>query len=456
MAEKPGQELLTLVDLFKSLLSTGILTGGDITDAGGGNINVTAGTGYARESDSKLADIFTISWLSDTIAMTTGTTRNIYAYYNAGTPIVTSFVNAEAPNLHEYIYIGEAHYHGTTMTIHVDPRSAVDITKHLINWNERIMKYRVENGFTLSDPVSPSKKIAISAGTVFDGHLDDYDLGAIDTNVSDTFTGYYKDGLGAWTTELAQTDWESTKYDDGSGTLLTMTDGYWSTRWVYMDRSGKVGVMYGEKEYPTFYQAREEEHSDDIPPQLGDHSFSIGYIIFEKGSTDGTFIDHRPVVGNGFLRNREPVSSPKIFGLVSDSITAPADILENTLYSVTVPAGTLNANSVIRVRGSLTFDNSGNSKTYKIYFGDATPRLLNFTYGSPGDNLLNLDGSIINRDSLNSQMYKPAESILAGISDGVVLTSTIDTSVDQILSLSVQKTVDTDLIRLEYLIIEIL
>lgn len=456
--DKPGQDLLELVDLFKFMLSTGALIGGVITDAGGGNVDVTAGIGYAREADSKIAELFSISWSADTTAVADGTTRKIYVFYNAGTPILTSFEDTDAPNLHEYIYLGEAHYHGTTMTVHSDPRSAVDHTKHALDWHERIMKYRVENGLILSDPSVPSRNIAISAGTVFDSHLDGYDLPASDTSGSDTFTGYYRDGAGHWTVEEAETEWDNAKYDDGDGILGDMTDGYWSVRWIFMDRSGNVGVVYSQQEYPTFYPAREEVRpvNGDLPPQLGDHSFPVGHVVFQKGATSGTLIDSKPVIGDGYVRDREPTSSPKIFGLVSDPVTAPVDTVENILYSVVIPAGTLNANSVIRVRGSFSIDNSSNTKDYYIYFGDATPRLLNLTTTAPGTTLINLDGLIINRNSLSSQGYKPADAVLAGLTNGAFLTSSIDTAVDQTLSIAVQKTTAGNLIRLEYFIIEIL
>lgn len=458
---KPGQDLIRLVSLFRTSLSPGVISGGAITDAGSGNVDVSSCNGYVREGASSVTDLHDITATAVTgVAIADKTSRNFYLYYNSGVPIITSFVDSEAPNNHEYVYLGEAHYHGTTMTVHSDPRSAVDHYRSVLDWFESIMGYRVKDGLILSE--TGTRNLAITEGDVFDGHLDEYSFSAFDSSGSDTFSRYYKDGSGEWTIELAQTQWENTKYDDGSGALADMTADYWSVRWIFVDRQGNVGMIYGTQEYPTQYLAQVEEHpnGDGLPPELGHHSFPVGYVVFKKGDTSGIVYDHRPRIGDGYFREREPKSTPTVFVSQNAKITAPIDTVENTLYSVLIPGGTLNANSIIRLRGSVSVAGNINDKIIKIYFGDIgsppTPHLLNALLNAGDETLLNMDGLILNRGSLSSQAYKPADAVLAGAADATVPTSTLDTSVDQTIWLTAQKEVGADAVDLEYLIIEIL
>src|SRR3972149_2213077 len=134
----------------------------------------------------------------------------------------------------------------------------------------------VESGAEYSDPASPSRKIAISTGTVWGMDFDSVTIQAFDSNVAGTFTNYYRNGAN-WTSETAQTNWENTKWDNNSGPLATMSAGFYSNRWVYITFAGRVGVLYGQAEYANSSDAELESSPSTVPVEWGfdEHAVSV-------------------------------------------------------------------------------------------------------------------------------------------------------------------------------------
>ena len=69
--------------------SAGFISGGAITDAGSGQINVAAGTGIIKTSDSTTGNNVFFDWsASSGVSLTDDSTNWVYVDYNGGSPTV--------------------------------------------------------------------------------------------------------------------------------------------------------------------------------------------------------------------------------------------------------------------------------------------------------------------------------------------------------------------------------
>jgi hypothetical protein len=85
------------------------------------------------------------------------------------------------------------------------------------------------------------------------------------------------------------------------------------------------------------------------------------------------------------------------------AVATPADTTEDTLATITVPAGLIGANGAIRIKGRFSFTNNANNKTVRIrYSGGAGTLILNKTYTT--QLLVSFDLIMSNSNSPSSQV----------------------------------------------------
>lgn len=127
------------------------------------------------------------------------------------------------------------------------------------------------------------------------------------------------------------------------------------------------------------------------------------------------------------------------------TVTAPADTAENTLFTYTLPGGTMGPNDLIEITPRVTETGSGNSKTWKLYFG--TSLILN---GAQTTNThLFTTFKVANRNSLASQVASSNTWSQFGVSTTAPQTFTIDTSADVVIKLTATKASGAETAQLE-------
>jgi hypothetical protein len=291
-------EYVKLESLINDALCAGWIEDGAISDNGDGTVAVTGGEALLRATASETGKLYYCVFSAvASLSVPSGATRYIYVNYNSGAPVVQASASAQ-PNNFQYCYLGEVHnLGGTTLLIHADPRPAGDIGNRITTWAENLIGDRVASGEIVTDASAPSRKIAVTAGVVYDRFYKQYTTPAVDTNGAGTFTALYQDGAGGWTIVSAQTQWNNTQYDNGSGTLATMTTAYYANRWVIRSFSGEVYVMYGNAEYATS-AAAEAAAMPTRPVFLDKHGFYIAQIVFQKSASSATSITAlKPTIG---------------------------------------------------------------------------------------------------------------------------------------------------------------
>lgn len=132
------------------------------------------------------------------------------------------------------------------------------------------------------------------------------------------------------------------------------------------------------------------------------------------------------------------------------AITAPEDTETNILVTVTIPGGSLGPNGRLDIYQSWSFTGSANAKIREIKFGGTSFYATNMSSASNvgmGSVL-----SIVNRNSEASQITTQHSSAFSnGASYGTTgtdATGTINTAVDQTLTISIDKGLGSETVLL--------
>ncbi len=270
--------------------SAGRATGGVITDAGGGTVDVSAGTGFIKSTDSDTDTLYSFNWdASLGITIPADSTRYIGVDYNSGTPIIVSHTSYdwnfdtnfplgtvlnETINGTSYLYVGN------------NPWWVTDGMTNLIQALFSFGIVRRDNyigGLILS--VTGTRNIAVSAGKVWVG-LIDYAYGGIDTSVSGTVEGYWYSSTSGWQ-KNDLTQYSITQYNDVTqATLQTINNNKYCNIWVYGELDeGTPGValIYPQAQYNTAAEAEAIGAPNTLPNHISNYGILLGKIIIKQG-----------------------------------------------------------------------------------------------------------------------------------------------------------------------------
>lgn len=260
-------------DFVNTLFSAGRISGGDITDAGSGQVNIAAGTGMIKVSDAELTEVRFCDWSAVSgQALADNVLNHIYVRYNAASPDVQVTTDESTINGHDEFELGQVYRSGTD--IHIAEHGP-DLVDHLFHITERFHDsgHLRANGLIISH--TGTRNIAMTAGA-FWVELSYVTLSALDTSDSDTFTAHYHSS-GSWTSAAAQTQINNTQYDDGSD-LATLTANRYGVHWVFVHEEGDMHIVYGQGDYKLA-----EAEGSTVPAGLPD-------IVTEMGSLIGRII----------------------------------------------------------------------------------------------------------------------------------------------------------------------
>ncbi len=291
----PGTEVSTLLDAFNRSWGAGKLTGLDISDAGGGNIDVSLGSAIFRTSASRSVplenhDIAAVAGLTPTDNVISW----VYADYNAGTPLIALTTTEAIINELDLITLGVVYRTGTTIAFaNIDDEIADSINRIRLLFEEVYGSQRVIGSSLVSDPTPDSFKVAVTSGSYYLG-LSKLTHPAFDTSAADTFTYWHRDGGGGWTATLVQTDIDNVLFDDGTGVLAALGANRFNNAWVYIqiaDNVSSLHVVYGRENTNQIDNAVDAEPPSDIPPALVDIGIFIGRWIIQETNAVPVAID---------------------------------------------------------------------------------------------------------------------------------------------------------------------
>jgi hypothetical protein len=281
-----GATYTNLQNVIDLSLSAGWTSGGELTDNADGTVDIAAGTGFIRSSDSGSTAMYLFDWAATAgIDVSSGDDTYIYLDYNSGSPIVTTTTTPAdvRDNEHDKFELYEVSWDGaklhptTHKQIALDPVALIQQRIYDIN--------KIERAYGLILGELGTRNISLSTGRAWI-KLDAVDLSvAIDTSSGDSFSRFYQDGVGGWTEQTAQAQWDNTHYDDGSGVLATLDNNKYCNQYFYFEADGDLACLFGQAEYNTLAEAEKELPPSTVPLRLEEHALLVGRVVFQKGDT---------------------------------------------------------------------------------------------------------------------------------------------------------------------------
>jgi len=358
----------TVQHLMNFALSPGVSSGGTITSSGTANaVDVAAGTGFIRATDSTVATESFFNWAASTaLSVPSNTTRYIGVQYNSGSPIIVA-KTTDTWDLDTEFPLGVVVNEGGTRYINNIPWATADNMANVIERFDSIATVSRDNrvgGITLSS--SGTRNVAVTAGTLL-ARMSEVTVPALDTSVTGSFDAYYRNGSGGWTKESASTQWENTKYDDGSGTLATMTALFYSSRWFYRMTDGSVVMIYGQSQNTALAVILgNDAPPSSVPDRVFKEGLLIGRFIFQKSASAPATT--QSAFGTSFTASNVTSASD-----LSNGVTGSGTIVLSTSPTLVTPAlGTPASGVATNLTGTASGLTAGNVTTNANLTGPVT------------------------------------------------------------------------------------
>lgn len=278
--------------------SMGLHEGGDLTINSGLIINIIAGHGYL-EDDSVNPEIYRrIEWNTQTLTLPASS--DLYVYFNTNGILTT---NVTRPNVFESIILGRVFTNATEVVfIDLDPNNGDHLGNRLSEFNRNVFGAIYANGSLTT--ANSSRQLQVTAGNYW---LAENNFLPIGKSFTDNFTPIYKSSTpGNWIfgtdTNIVLND----KYDNGSGTLVNTTAGYYVKHNLFLVKNGieRYFLLIGQAEHSTLNAAANASNPTK-PSFFKDSVVLIASIITQQGNNTFTQLaDERPrptFAGSGTL-----------------------------------------------------------------------------------------------------------------------------------------------------------
>ncbi len=271
---------LTLSDFIDVTQSAGKITGGIIVANPNGSINISAGSGFIKTTNSPIGSTLLFDWdASNDITVPDNDLSYVGINYNSGSPVVFTETTKTA-NGRTKFYLGKVYREGANTNVLNAGQNVAETQKSVQSRLNSVFGEVVRASGLLVSEVD-TRTISITSGSMFAG-LTSFTISAINTNESDTFEYYYYDGA-SWI-KTDETEINNTHYNDISSGLVELTSNRYGVHWVYMDNSGKALVVYGQGDY-TLSEAEELQPPSLLPTHITAFSELIAKIIIQEGAS---------------------------------------------------------------------------------------------------------------------------------------------------------------------------
>lgn len=204
----------------------------------------------------------------------------ICATYNNGNPIVYTETDLSIANDSEILVIYTLFTEGNELDVLDWGFEAVSLSNKI---NERLIdtnRFGIVGGFGLS---ASTRIITIAGGEFYLGS-NKIAYNSIASNINECEL-IWRNGSGGFS-EQDVTIYPNTQYDDGSGTLVTLTDAHYGIVWVWKSAGNPIEmyIMLGDQSYANLELAKSGKTPPDLPDKISLGSFLVGRIIFQKSS----------------------------------------------------------------------------------------------------------------------------------------------------------------------------
>lgn len=303
----------TLDKAYDYIWSAGLFSGFGLTDNGNGTVDIAAGEGVLRTSASSTAPLHLVSVSgSSGLSLTDGAANFIYVDYNSGSPTISVGTATSDFNDQDKSILYRVSRDGNSIHYIDMMANNVDSNRSYRRKDFEMRGIDVGSGAVVSE--TGNRYLDITAGSFWTA-LSRVTTPAFDTSGTDTFDLYYRDGAGGWT-KTTESQIDNLYYDDNSGTLATLANGRFATRFVFMvvsETGAHPAVVVGQASHRNRARAENENVPGDLPPEIDAIGSILAKVVFRKddinfrsvfNAEDYTFDSALPTTHNSLAGNQ--------------------------------------------------------------------------------------------------------------------------------------------------------
>lgn len=297
------------IDYLTENVPTGILNGGELTKANNTQFTIAAGDGIINDINKSAGsdphpEIKKISWSQQTITVfnldSLNTNQlNAWIYVDVNGVVqqqATAFTDAQKKS---NIVIGSAiHTEGVLKFVRTFPVTAYNSNSQLTEFANifgplKKSGHKVSaNGANLS--IDRAAGVAFALGRNYVADPENPSTVSDSAQVQSTIHRYYRDGSGGFVLDdgvagAGYTILDPTKYDDGTGTLATVSGGHYSVqRLYYFPGTPSIIISYyGHDEYNSLDAAEKNYIFEDFieNENTAQQAIYLGAVIISGGAT---------------------------------------------------------------------------------------------------------------------------------------------------------------------------
>lgn len=272
----------------------GRLWGGYITDNGDGTVIISAGQGLIKDEEAGPEDVPTslfdgqgskvslVTWAEVAALAVTDNAYN-YIYYDGADSTIKATTNFYSISFTRAFTLGRVYRTGTEIVVRLCGTNLWNFDRRVQLFGEEVFPVVKATGLVPSE--AGTRGIAITAGVLWAELVNRFSIDAINTSTGDTFSYWYRDGSGGWTRTTGNTQINNTQYDDGDGTLGTLTANRYGVHWLYVVHDNNLHVVFGQGDY-TLALAQAATVPASLPGLLAAYASLVGKVIVKKSDTN--------------------------------------------------------------------------------------------------------------------------------------------------------------------------
>jgi hypothetical protein len=268
--------------------TTGVVSGGQVERVSGLQVKVKAGTGFTVASGS----LTYISWADQTITLPAGQS-SIWIYLDSA-GVATS--GNTAPDITASLYVARASTSATAVRFLASSQVYIpQPAARLYDYVSEVIGPISVSGSVTSKHAPTSLQLDVTSGVYYSHNVEKLPAASA---APCSFTYWYKDGSGGWTTVASQTSIDTANYDNGSGTLATIPAGRYKRDLLFVavnDSATEYHVVYGQETFAAAVDAT----TNPLPPSVHlNESCRLAALVVLQGAADiALVIDQRPKLG---------------------------------------------------------------------------------------------------------------------------------------------------------------
>jgi len=277
-------------DWFEDTQMAGRIFGGVITENSDGTVDVSAGYGIvhtisagvsAYADDPGLTSPMEYVTWDDTLGLVLEDNAYNFIYYDYETKTIKATTDFYSIDYTREFTLGRAYRVGNNVVARLCGTNVWNFDRRVQLFGEEYLPIVRASGVVLGD--YGSRRISVTGGVLWAELVNRFTTTAFDSSAG-TFITYYRNGS-SWTETAGQTQINNTQYDDGSGTLQTLSNNRYGVHWVYVVHNSTVHVVYGQGNY-TLSEAQAAAPPATLPGLLDSYATLSGKVIILKDATE--------------------------------------------------------------------------------------------------------------------------------------------------------------------------